>query len=174
MIALFIALISVLSSFIPIVKKTLEAEKTTVTASLLETSDKAFVILLTNEGNRRGVLSYSRIKLNSGKKNDEFFTMNLANQTNTRVVNPKDYVELFLKPSEANKLVFGEFKYLLRHIHSDGKSSRQIATMNNNFIVLGFIDHSGETNEIQIEIPPYEFKKWLDNLFPERNIPQGF
>ncbi len=172
LIALCIALISVLSSFIPIVKETFEDKKTVVTASFLETSDNAFVILLTNEGNKRGVISYSRIKLNSGKvMENKYMTANLANQSKTRIVNPKDYIELYLKPSESNKMVYGEFIYLLKHLHSDGKSSRQIASLDDNFLILGLIDHTGTVNELEVKIPEFEFKKWLNNLFPERNIP---
>ncbi len=172
--ALTIALITVLSAFLPLVKKSFEEKKTILTVSFLEAVDNGFLLLVTNEGNQRGILANSRIKLNTGENREQFQFAILRNQSGTRIIEPKNAIELLIEAPQSNKLELAEFKYVLRLMHDDGKGSPQIASLNNNYLIISLIDHKGTKTEVELEIPQEQFKKWLDSLFPERNIPEGF
>ncbi|WP_185154473.1 hypothetical protein [Fulvivirga sp. M361] len=132
------------------------------------------MVLVTNEGNQRGVLANTELKLNTGESREQFQMATLRNQSGTRIIEPEKAIEFLLEPPQANKLELEKFKYLLKLMHNDGKGSPQLATLNRNYLVIGLIDHEGGKRNVEIEIPQEQFKKWLDSIFPDRNTPEGF
>ncbi|WP_298517481.1 hypothetical protein [uncultured Kordia sp.] len=167
--ALFIALITVLTSTLPILNKMFEKEKTSLTFSFLESTDGNFDILVTNEGNKRGIIGSVKLKLSISKKNDQYEELSLTLGSNPRIIEPNAAFKINLSPPTNTS--FDPFKYLLGHFYTNGHLVQDYGDVSKNTLLINTINHTGEATNFELPIPKQEFLKWLASIYPKRNEP---
>jgi len=167
--ALFIALITVLSSTLPILNKMLEKEETSLTFSFLESTDGNFDILVTNEGNKRGVIGSIKLKLSTSKKDERYEELTLTLGSSPRIVESNAAFKINLSPPK--NAAFDPFKYLLGHFYTNGHLDQDYGDVSKNTLLINTINHRGEVKIFELLIPKQEFLNWLASIYPKRNEP---
>lgn len=165
MLALLIALITVLSSIFPQIYRYFETPSSQVTVAVLDLEENAFRLVAANNGNRKATIA--RSTLNFGGFYNPVTTFVEENWidggvTKTLVIG-------------MNEIQRKDIVYALRHFFYTGEdpSAERVDhwPVDSNAIRVNVIHHDGEIQQHLAEIPKEIFEQFLKSIFPVRADP---
>jgi hypothetical protein len=162
--ALLVALVSVLSATLPQIIQSLEQQNSILQCSLVESDNAAFIVLVVNQGNRRAVISKTTLLLDT---NEAF---RLAINDSSRIVAAGEVRDLVIRANESRA---ADLKYLLSLKYWNGENNDRVdrGDAGSNSLELEVIHFDGQKEIFIAPIPEPEFKRFLNAVFPNRSIP---